>query len=276
MWRHSPSTSVSLFLATMLTATAQLIVDIACLTTELSYIPRSLQKLQQHASCDPTPLMTTLRDGVLNGMIPLAVSNTGATSHALLPLAPLIPTGIWSKVVFHLPNKIKAAASTVNKLLHNVLEPTQSANIVPTLANNSLMSTSKFADAVNTIVYDNKEVNYYKKATTKIIVLVDAVIRGWQCPHKKLWHVSLVSNVSNLNTDMILLDHPLGYSSLSAMYEVANMTLTHQDTDAISALAYCWEYLHNVYKLLSLAPTACYLHAVTRFPPKSTWLKAVR
>jgi hypothetical protein len=51
-----------------------------------------LAKLQQHASHEPTPLTTILRVGVLNGTIPSAVSNTGATLHALLPLAQSIPT----------------------------------------------------------------------------------------------------------------------------------------------------------------------------------------
>jgi hypothetical protein len=80
-------------------------------------------------------------------------------------------------VVFHLPNGTTAVASTVNKLLHDVQEPAQSANIVPTLANNSLISTSKFVDARYTVVYDDKEINYYEKATTKIIMLEDAVLR---------------------------------------------------------------------------------------------------
>jgi hypothetical protein len=60
------------------------------------------------------------------------------------------------------------------------------------------------------------------------------------------------------------------------MYEVANMTLTRQHIDAISSLAHRREYIHNIYKLPSLEPTICYLHATAGFPPKSTWLKAVR
>ncbi len=116
-------------------------------------------KLQQHTIRNPTPLTTKLREGVLNGTIPSAVSNTGAKSHALLPLAPSIPTIIWFKVVFHLPDRTMAAASTVNKLLHGVREPTQSAKIVPTLINNSLISTSMFVDAGYTVVYNDKEVN---------------------------------------------------------------------------------------------------------------------
>jgi hypothetical protein len=217
--------------------------------------PTFLPNLQQHAIPDPTPLTTTLHEGVLNGMIPSAISNTGATLHALLLLAPSIPTGILSKLVFHLPNGTTAAASTVNKLLHNIREPARSANIVPTLANNSLISTSKFVDAGYTVIYNNKEVNYYKKATTKIIVSEDEVLRGWRCPRDKLWCVPLVPNVQNLNTDTILLDHPLGHSSFHAMYEVANMTLTHQHINAISLLAHCREYIHNVYKLPSFEPT---------------------
>ncbi len=123
--------------------------------------PTSLANLQQHAICDPTPTTTTLREGVLNGTIPSAVSNTVATLHALLPSAPSIPTGIPSKVVFHLPNGTMAAASTVNKLLHYIWKPARSANIIPTLANNSLISTSKFVDAGYTIVYNDKEINFY-------------------------------------------------------------------------------------------------------------------
>jgi hypothetical protein len=159
-----------------------------------------------------------------------------------------------------------AAASAVNKLLHNEREPAQSANIVPTLANNSLMSTNKFVDAGYTVVYDDKEVNYYKKATMKIMV------SGWQCPRDKLWHVPLVTNVCNLNMDKILLDHPLGHSSLHAMYEVATTTLTCQHIGAISVLAHRPEYLHNVYELSSLEPTVRYLHGTTGFPPKATYL----
>ncbi len=137
------------------------------------------------------------------------------------------------------------------------------------------MSTSKFVDAGYTVVYNNKEVNYCEKATTKIIVSENLVLRGWQCPCDKLWHVPLVTDVCNLNTDLILLDHPLGHSSLHAMYEVPNTALTCQHIDAISAFAHRWEYLHNVYKLPSLEPIVPYLHAAAGFPPKATWLKAV-
>jgi hypothetical protein len=107
-------------------------------------------------------------------------------------------------------------------------------------------------------------------------MLEDAVLQGWQCPCDKLWRVPLVPNIWNLNTDTILLDHPLGHLSLHVMYEVANTTLTCQHIDAISLLAHCGEYIYNVYKLPSLEPIIPYLHAAADFPPKSTWLKAIR
>ena len=44
-----------------------------------------------------------MRMGVLNGTIPSAVSNTGATSSTFLTSDPSLPTGRVSSAVFHLP-----------------------------------------------------------------------------------------------------------------------------------------------------------------------------
>jgi hypothetical protein len=138
------------------------------------------------------------------------------------------------------------------------------------------MSTSKFVDAGYTVVYDDKEVNYYEKATTKIIVSEEAVLRGWRCPRDKLWRVPLTPDVRNQKTDTIVLDHPLGHASLNSMYEVASTTITRQHIAAISLLAHRREYLHNVYELPSIEPTIRYLHAAAGYPVKATWLKAIR
>jgi hypothetical protein len=201
-------------------------------------------------------------------MILSAVSDTGTTLLALHPSAPSILTGIWSKVTFHLTNRTMAVASTVNKLLHNVREPAQSANIVTNLANNFLLSTSKFVDAGYTAVYDNKEVNYYEKATIKIIMLEDAVLKGWQCPHDKLWCVPLISDVCNLNTDTILLDHLLGHSSLHAMYEVTNTTLIFSTSmpSLSSHIVGSVSTTSTSYQDLSPPSATCMLLLV--FPPK--------
>jgi hypothetical protein len=146
------------------------------------------------------PVKTTLHDicqGVLNGSIPLAVSDTAATSNAFLPSAPTLPTGTVSTAVFHLPNRATAAATKIHKLHHNLRESACSINIVPSLVGNSLLSAVKMVEASYTAIYDNKEVNFYNTATTKITVLADEILKGWQCPQAKLWRVPIVDNVRN-------------------------------------------------------------------------------
>ena len=115
-----------------------------------------------------------MRTGILNGTIPSAVSNTGATSSAFLKEDTSIPTGHISSAVFHLPNGAIAPATTLNKLLHNVRAPVQDVNIVPSLVKNSLLSTSKFAAAGYTTIYDENEANFYDTNTPKITVSVEA------------------------------------------------------------------------------------------------------
>jgi hypothetical protein len=88
-----------------------------------------------------------MKEGMLNGMIPSAVSDTGATLSAFLKKDPSRATGKLSTTVFHLPDGAIAPATTRNKLLHNVREPACSVNIVPALVENSLLSINKFAKA---------------------------------------------------------------------------------------------------------------------------------
>ena len=169
-----------------------------------------------------------MRMGVLNGTIPSAVSDTVATASAFLKEDPSIPTGRVSSMVFHLPNGAVAPATTVNKLLHKVRTPARDVNIVPSLVKNSLLSTSKFADAGYTAIYDENEVNFFDAKTTKIIVSADAVLKGWRCPSTKLWRVPLVPIVTNLNTDTIILDHPSGQNSLNSMYTVETNQISRE------------------------------------------------
>jgi hypothetical protein len=89
-----------------------------------------------------------MKGGMLNGTIPSAVTDTGATLSAFLKKDPSRTTGELSTTVFHLPDSKIAPATTRNKLLHNVREPARSINIVPALVKNSLLSTNKFAKAI--------------------------------------------------------------------------------------------------------------------------------
>jgi hypothetical protein len=158
--------------------------------------------------------------GVLSGTIPSVVSNTSATSSAFLKSDPFLPTGCISSALFHLPSGAIAPATTVNKLHHDVQAPSRDVNIVLSLVGNLLLSTSKFAEAGYTAIYDKDEVNFYDTHTTKTTVLADAVLKGWQYPCMNLWRIPLVPFITNLNTDTLILDHPSGQDSLNSMYTI--------------------------------------------------------
>jgi hypothetical protein len=68
--------------------------------------------------------------------------------------------------MFHLPNAATAAATLINKLHHNLQEPSCSVNIVPSLVGNSLLDTVKMVIAGYMAIYDDKVVNFYDTTTT--------------------------------------------------------------------------------------------------------------
>jgi hypothetical protein len=206
----------------------------------------------------------------------LAVSDTATTSNAFLPSAPMLPTGTMSTAVFHLPNGATAAATMIHKLHHNLREPACSVKIVPSLVSNSILSTVKMVEAGYTAIYDDKEVNFYDTVTTKIKLLADAILKGWQCLRAKLWRVSLVDNVCNENRDTLLLGHPHKHDCPNLLYEMASTTTTWEHINAIMLQTIGWEYIHNVYKLPSIKPTIRYLHEAAGLPVEKSWLKVIR
>ena len=218
-----------------------------------------------------------IRRMVLDGTIPSGVSDSGATSTAGRPQDPFIKSNIPSSKVFHLPTGGTARASRTAKLHHNLREPARTVDIVPSLTDNTLISTGKFADANYFTVYDDKEVNIYDGKTTKIYITEEAVLRGYRCPDSKLWRIPLTDTVTNQNTQTVLLNSPDGRQSLNSMYHVPSTE------DIMSKLNILLdqrpdprEAINNVYDMPSIEPAIRYLHAAAGFPTKSTWLKAIR
>jgi hypothetical protein len=157
--------------------------------------------------------------GVLDGSIPSAISNTGATASAFKPLDPSVPTGIQSTATFGGAFGKQATATTMNKLHHKLCKHARSIHILPQVQN-SLLSTSKVVDADYIAIYDKEEINFYDAKTTKITILEEAVLKGWQCPAAGLWRLPLVENTMNLNTDTLLLDHPIELQRQNRLYTV--------------------------------------------------------
>ncbi len=105
--------------------------------------------------------------------------NTGATASALKPLDPSVPMGIRSAATFGGAFGKLATATTLNKPHHKLRKPVRSVHIIPQVQN-SLLSTSKVVVADYIAIYDKENVNFYNPKTTKITVMEEAVLKGWQ------------------------------------------------------------------------------------------------
>eukprot|EP00804_Cyclotella_cryptica_P004494 CCRYP_017633-RA/>CCRYP_017633-RA protein AED:0.45 eAED:0.45 QI:0/-1/0/1/-1/1/1/0/137 len=93
----------------------------------------------------------TIKEGINNGSIPSAVSDTGATSTAGTLHDPFIHSKTRSTKIFMLPTGTTTAATIQAQLLLNVRPPANTVDIVPNL-HQTLLSGSKFADADYTAV----------------------------------------------------------------------------------------------------------------------------
>ena len=56
-------------------------------------------------------------------------------------------------------------------------------DMVPALADNSLLSGGKFADTGYVFICDGSKVNMYDGQSFKITVSEEAVLKGWICPN---------------------------------------------------------------------------------------------
>ena len=138
-----------------------------------------------------------LKRGVLDGSIPSAAYDTACTSNALMEGDPLIQTDQSSTKVFTVATGHKTPGSRVAKLHHPVRKPARTVDIVPVLADQSLISGEKFAKAGYVLICDDEEVNIYDGRTFKIIVSEEAVLKGSRCPRTRMWRIPLQHTVQN-------------------------------------------------------------------------------
>eukprot|EP00804_Cyclotella_cryptica_P011576 CCRYP_012089-RA/>CCRYP_012089-RA protein AED:0.20 eAED:0.20 QI:0/0/0/1/1/1/3/0/784 len=213
----------------------------------------------------------TIKEGINNGSIPSAVSDTGATSTAGTLHDPFIHSKTRSTKIFMLPTGTTTAATIQAQLLLNVRPPANTVDIVPNL-HQTLLSGSKFADADYTAVYDKHEVNFYDSAT--INITERAVLTGYRCPRTGLWRIPLHPVTVNDNTDTLILDSKCGLQSTQPRYHVP--TPTHIREHLQASLQCNTDHILNVYELPSIEQSIRYLHAAAGFPTKSTWLAAIR
>ena len=125
-----------------------------------------------------------VKQGIADGTIPSAISDTGATSTAGALHDPFHTTTEPSTKVFLLPTGGTAQATHIAQLMLDVRAPANQVDIVPNLTQ-TLLSGSKFADAGYTAVYDKDEVNFYD--SNKIHINATSILQGYRCPHTGLW-----------------------------------------------------------------------------------------
>ncbi len=75
------------------------------------------------------------------------VADSGATSSCGLQNEPPIEIGRKSGKVFQMPNEHLTVATETKQIQHELRDPTRDFHITPGITNNSLLSTSKCADA---------------------------------------------------------------------------------------------------------------------------------
>ena len=126
-----------------------------------------------------------IKKGVLDGSIPSAVPDSGATSSVGTKRdrnrKAFAPTGQKSNKAVRMPNGEVEEASNMDELHHDVRHPAKDIHIVPGIERDSLLSISKFVDANYVVIFDKDKVNIYDANKTIITVTLSTILRGWRC-----------------------------------------------------------------------------------------------
>ena len=198
----------------------------------------------------------TLRRGIANGTIPSTVVDSGCTSGVGTMKDPCHRTGRTSNKEFILPGGEIMAATEIAEYPFSVRDPAKQLHITPGITTNSLLSTSKFAEANYITIFDKEEVNIYDANDTVIAVTKGAILRGFKCPTTGLWRIPLVEMVRNNNTDTVITNRP--------------------PTEFLPARPPPTDAIHNVYELKTQPELIRYYHAAAGFPTKPTWMRAIK
>ena len=219
-----------------------------------------------------------LKQRVLNVFIPSSAWDTACTSNAGKLGVKFIPTALKSTRVFALANGHPTPATNISLLKHKHLrEAERTLHIVVALAHQSLLSGGQFANAGYISICYGAEGNIYDGRTSRITVSKAVVLKVWHCPKTKLWKIPLQYQVTNINTDNLLLDGPMQRESLNAMYVLPSATGILQNIAAFTSADRPppSDAINNVYELPIIERAVRYLHGAAGFPTKETCLRAI-
>jgi hypothetical protein len=155
-------------------------------------------------------------------------------------------------------NGTASRAGNKARLHYNLREPANDADMVPNLAMNSLLSTSKLADASYVTVFTKDEVKVFDTETAPFKIEGKVVMQGWRCPKTKLWRVPLKPSWTNENTETTLLSQEATKIMLSKREKIDPL-----------------ELVNSVYELPNQEQVVAWYHVAAGYPTKPTWLKAI-
>ena len=179
---------------------------------------------------------TTKKTGVLDSG---ATSGAGPEEDA----DELEDTGEKSTKIFMFPDRRTAPATKKMMLRHKLRDGAQEMNIVPGM-HSSLISIPKMANAGYTTVLRNNGAEIYDDETTTVTADKPPVLTAPRCPSSGLWRLTL-------DPDAAATNQPTGMHTGA---ETANV----------------------IFDLPSTRQSFLWYHAAAGFPPKETFLKAVR
>ena len=192
--------------------------------------------------------------------VPSIVVDSGATSTCIRE----VDAAFVSVLAEESPKRFLNANGTISKasnkakLEYGMREPATEAEVVPGLAMNSLLSTSKLADANYVTVFTKDEVKIFDAAAAPFQLEGKVVMQGWRCPQTKLWRVPLQEKWNNINTETALLSQ-----------EVTEIIMNKRGEFDTT------EFSNSVYELPNTEQVIAWYHAAAGYPTKATWIKAI-
>ena len=216
---------------------------------------KAQQLLRDHRRREKMQRKQANRKMARRGEVPTAVMDSGATSTCIKQedVEHVHVLRENSKKKFYNANGTISNAGKKAQLKYDIRHPASDADIVPELALNSLLSTSKLADANYITIFTKDEVQVFDAETTKFNIEGNAIMQGWRCPETRLWRVPLCSDWSNINTDTTLL-------STKATDIILNK---RQLNDTM-------EFANSSYELPNLEQVVAWHHAAAGYPTKAT------
>ncbi len=178
-------------------------------------IVKKQERISNMRDSAPTPQQYAIGEdddllwhGMENGIIPSTVVDSGCTAGVGTSDDLCRRTGHASRKKFVLPGGEIVNATEIAEYPFKVRAPVQELHITPGVTKNSLLSTSKFADANYITMFDKEAVNIYDANDTTITVTRGAILRGFKCPMTGMWRIPLVDLVRNNNTDTVIVNCP--------------------------------------------------------------------